>query len=84
MSAQVLRKKIEDLILEVFSQRQLLPIENRPISQETLVSVIVSKFGDGDISTTISEVIEYMEHGKFILTRTLQGELELVIRKKSR
>ena len=84
MSAQVLRKRIEDLILEVLSQRQLLPIENRPISQETLVSVIVSKFGDGDISTTISEVIEYMEHGKFILTRTLQGELELVIRKKSR
>ena len=54
-----------------------------PISEEKLIEQLVREFGDGDISEVISEVIRSMEQDKFILMRTLQGDLELVTRKKS-
>jgi len=83
MNQDSLVVKIERSITKILTERQSLPMKGWPISEEKLIEQLVREFGDGDISEVISEVIRSMEQDKFILMRTLQGDLELVTRKKS-
>lgn len=69
MPPESLRDKIEDLIKETL-------LGKPPMKEEELTRLVVRKYGDGDISSTISQVIYLMEHGKHTLIRDLQGKLE--------
>lgn len=77
MGPESLHSKIERLITEVLRARKSLPLKDRPMPEEDLVRLVVQKFGDGDISRTIAEVIAHMEHGKFTLIRDLSQNLEI-------
>lgn len=79
MGPESLFKKVENLIMETLNERESLPKNRRPIPEEKLISIVRMKFGNGDIESTVAEVISYLENGRHKIVRTTQGHLELNI-----